>query len=298
MQSKDHIPDTPSQPHASLLLEQRDANEHLILAALNAQEDAEDAHSGRIIAEDESDALRDQALELTATAEFRERLLGIIGHDLRNPLNAMVVAGQLLANSSALPEKDLRLARRIVESGQRMGRMIDQLANFTRARLGGGFQLDLVVCDLGQICRTVVEELRLSSGADIRLVTTGTLAGRWDADRLTELLSNVIGNATSHATEGSPISVHAREEAAGVIVDVRNQGVCIPPELLGTIFGAFALGQSQRQRERGHLGLGLYISHQIALSHGGKLEVESSGGSTTFSVRLPRFSELAALDNL
>lgn len=290
MESKDHIPETPSQSHASLVLDQREANEQLLLAALRAHEDAEEAHSSRIVAEDESDVLRVKAAELVATAEFRERLLGIIGHDVRNPLNTMVVAAQLLENGKRLHEQDAWLANRIVESGLRIGRMIDQLANFTRARLGGGFHLDLALCDLGHICRDVVEELRLSSGAQILLTCSGVLQGTWDADRLAEVLSNLIGNATGHATPGSSIQVNAREEGAGVVVDVHNEGACIPPKLLKTVFSAFARAQSDSRRDSGHLGLGLYISREIAVSHRGTLEVESSNGSTTFSLRLPHMT--------
>ena len=290
MQSKDHFPDSPSQPDATLLLNQQEANEHLLLAALSAQEEAQDAHTGRVIAEDESDILRVKAADLVATAEFRERLLGIVGHDLRNPLNTMIVAAQLLKAGSLLTEKEVWLADRIMDSGRRMARMIDQLANFTRARLGGGFKLDLALCDLAPICETVVEELKLSSGTEIQLITTGVLAGRWDADRLAELLSNLIGNATEHATQGTPIRVHAYEQGRNVIVTVHNEGVCIPPEQREHIFGEFRRAQSADDRESGHLGLGLYISRQIALSHGGTLEVESSGSGTTFSLCLPRLA--------
>ena len=292
MQAKDQIPDTPSQPHASLLLEQRDANELLIIAALNAQRDAEEAHSGRIVAEDESDQLRAKAAELAEAAEFRERLLGIIGHDLRNPLQTIVVATELLQASRALPEKDQWLAQRIADSGRRMARMIDQLANFTQARLGGGFSLDLTLCDLAVICQDVVEELRLSSGVEILLIATGALEGRWDADRISEVLSNVIGNATSHAAAGTAVRVYARDEGSEVVVDIRNQGAPIPPAQLETIFSAFGRAQSARQRESGHLGLGLYISRQILLAHGGVLSVQSVEGNTTFSFRLPRLSRV------
>jgi signal transduction histidine kinase len=272
-----------------VLLDQRDANEQLLLAALRAQADAEDAHSGRIVAEDESDLLRMKAAELAVTAEFRERLLGIIGHDLRNPLNAMVVAAKLLIERNSFQERDAWLANRIVNSGQRMCRMIDQLANFTRVRLGGGFELDLTLCDLSHICRSVVEELQLSSGIEIQFsAVDDPIEGRWDADLLAEVLSNVIGNATDHATLGTPVLVRLRAEGLWVVVDIQNEGACIPPELLATLFDAFRRAQTDDRRETGHLGLGLYISREIALSHGGSLGVKSADGKTKFSLRLPR----------
>src|SRR6187549_3934357 len=124
MQSKDYSPKTASQPPESLLLDQ-----------CAAQEEAEDAHSGRIIAEDESDLLRAKAAELTATREHREHALAIIAHELRNPLGAMLMDARLL-EEAILPARANCLAARIVVSGRRMQRMIDQLADFTRARPG------------------------------------------------------------------------------------------------------------------------------------------------------------------
>lgn len=289
MQSKDSLQETVSQPHASLVLEQREANEQLLLAALRAQEDAEDAHSGRIEAEDESDLLRVKTAELAATGELRERLLGIIGHDLRNPLSAMVMAARLL-EEALLPAQANWLAARILASGLRMQRMIDQLANFTRARLGGGFRLNLTLCDLAPICKNVVEELRLSSGTPIILTTDGPLEGRWDADRIAEVLSNLVGNATGHASPGTTVLISARGDDRGVVVDVCNEGAAIPPGNLEKIFSAFGRGHSDVVREDSHLGLGLYISREIALAHGGTLEVESSAERTEFSLRLPRLS--------
>ena len=289
MQSKDSFQETASNPHAGLMIEQREANEQLLLAALRAQEDAEDAHSGRIVAEDESDLLRVKTAELAAAGELRERLLGIIGHDLRNPLTAMVMAARLL-EEALLPAQANWLAARILASGLRMQRMIDQLANFTRARIGGGFRLDLTLCDLARICQTVVEELQLSSGAPIQLTTNGPLEGRWDADRIAEVLSNLVGNAAGHASPGSTVLVEARGNDSSVVVHVRNEGEAIPRENLEKIFSAFGRGHSDVVREDGHLGLGLYIGREIAQAHGGTLEVESSAEGTTFSLRLPRLS--------
>jgi len=289
MQSKDHLPEPFSQSHASLLIEQREANEQLLLAALHAQEDAEDAHLGRIVAEDESDELRVKAAELAATAELRERLLGIIGHDLRKPLNAMLIAAQILEQEPA-PLVATQLAKRIVSSGRRMARMIDQLADFTRARLGGGLKLELALCDLAEICENVVEEQQLTSGMPVRLTVSSGLEGRWDADRLAVVLSNLIANAAAHASPGTTVLVYARAEASGVAVDVRNKGAAIAPEQLEQIFAALSRGNEEREQETDHLGLGLYISREIAIAHGGTLVVQSSTEGTTFSLHLPRLS--------
>jgi len=287
MQSKDSFQETASERHTSLLREQCEANEQLLLAVLRWQEDAEDAHSGRIVAEDESDLLRLKTTELAATAELRERLLGIVGHDLKNPLSAMVMAARLL-EEALLPAQANWLAARILASGLRMQRMIDQLTNFTRVRLGGGFELKLAVCDLATVCRNVVEELQLVSGTPITLTSNGRLEGRWDADRIAEVLSNLISNATGYASPGTAVLVSTRANDDAAVVDVTNQGAAIPPENLEKIFSAFGRGDCDAVREDSHLGLGLYIGREIALAHGGTLEVASTAEGTTFSLRLPR----------
>jgi len=279
MQPKEFFPETPSQPHASMLRDQLDANEQLLLAALHAREDAEEAHSSRIVAEGESDELR-------ATAQLRERMLGIVGHDLRNPLSTMVVAAELLA-SGKHPEKNAWFASRIIESGRRMARMIDQLTSFTRARVGGGIELDLGECDLSRVCWNVVEDLKLSSGLPIQLRAEGDLRGRWDADRLTQVLSNLITNAFDHAAPGTQVSLTARESGERVLVEVSNSGVCIPAELVASIFSAFRRAESTTAVGSKHLGLGLFISREIAVAHGGTLEVASGEGCTTFTLELP-----------
>jgi len=287
MQSKDSFQETASERHTSLLREQCEANEQLLLAVLRWQEDAEDAHSGRIVAEDESDLLRLKTTELAATAELRERLLGIVGHDLKNPLSAMVMAARLL-EEALLPAQANWLAARILASGLRMQRMIDQLTNFTRVRLGGGFELKLAVCDLATVCRNVVEELQLVSGTPITLTSNGRLEGRWDADRIAEVLSNLISNATGYASPGTAVLVSTCANDDAAVVDVTNQGAAIPPENLEKIFSAFGRGDCDAVREDSHLGLGLYIGREIALAHGGTLEVASTAEGTTFSLRLPR----------
>jgi len=280
MGPKEFFPETPSQPHASVLRDQLDANEQLLLAALRAQEEAEEARSGRIVAQDESDELR-------ATAQLRERMLGIVGHDLRNPLNTMVVAAELLA-SGKHPEKSAWFASRIIESGRRMARMIDQLTSFTRARVGGGLLLDLAECDLARICWNVVEDLKLSTGLPIQLAAAGELRGVWDEDRVTQVLSNLITNALDHAAPGTLVRVNAKEKGEHVVVEVGNEGLCIPVELAQSIFSAFRRAESATSRGTKHLGLGLFISSEIALAHGGTLAVVSGEGRTTFTLELPR----------
>jgi signal transduction histidine kinase len=280
------------RPANDMLSLQREANEKLVLAGLRADEDAETALVAQRRAEADAGELRKRGEELDATAQFRERLIGIIGHDLRNPLNTIVVGSALLIARGRLTEEDAGLALRIVNSGQRMARMISQLVAFTRARLGGGFELTLAPTNLGDVCRDIADELRVSSPVEIRQTSEGRLDGNWDADRLAQALSNIAGNAVDYAAPSTPVLIHARGEVDAVVAEITNQGACIAAEVLPVIFEAFCRADRPARSNSEHLGLGLYIAHEIVKSHGGTLNVRSSDGSTTFTLRLPRLAIL------
>jgi len=165
--------------------------------------------------------------------------------------------------------------------------MITQLLAFTRTRLGGGLTVEPGPSDLGDVCGDVVDELK--SGAAIELDVEGDLTGTWDADRLAEVLSNIAGNAIEHADRGTIVEVKAYANGAeAVVVEIRNRGAPIPTEVLPFIFEPFRQARHQDQSKTGNLGLGLYISYQIVLAHGGTLAAHSFGGTTTFTVHLPR----------
>lgn len=265
---------------------QREANEQLLLAGLKAVEEVDVALVEKRRAEDESIEAKLRENELRATAQFRERLLGIVGHDLRNPLNSMVMAAGLLIARGGLSDEDARLASRIVQSGQRMTRIISQLVEFTRERLGGGVDLHLTHADLGDVVREVVEELRVASLVSILFSVEGDVSGQWDVDRLSEAFSNIVGNAVDHASPRTSVVVSVYAQGDVVVADVSNQGEPIPPDALPVIFNAFRQGEVNSRA--GHLGLGLYIASQVVRSHGGLIEARSADGTTMFSVRLPR----------
>jgi sigma-B regulation protein RsbU (phosphoserine phosphatase) len=242
-------------------------------------------------------ALADQAavaLEKTRLDEagaFRERLLAIVGHDLRNPLHAVTMASALLIRSDDLKERDAKLARRIANSAQRMSEIIEQLLDLTRGRLGGGIPISREQTDLGHIVEQVIGELDIANpGVDLRLVTRGILTGRWDRARLGQLVSNLVGNAIQHGGGGEPITVTTEDAGDDVVLQVHNGGAPIPEQLLPHLFDPFRRGAEQGRSPRGlGLGLGLYIAQQIALAHGGEITVRSSAAAgTTFTVRLPR----------
>ena len=256
--------------------ELREANQHMVSATIRAQEMTETVEAALVRSED-------SARELRAVAELRERFLGIVGHDLRNPLGAITMTADTLLHRGKLDERDQKAVSRIAASTGRMSRMILQLLDFTRARLGGGFPLDVRPTDLREVCRSVVDEL----GAAVRLEVDGALTGTWDPDRLAEALSNIGANAVDYAKPGTTVVLKAHLEGAEVVVEIINQGEPISADVLPFIFEPFRQNRTDRS-PAGHLGLGLYIARQIVLASGGTLGARSVGGTTTFLMRLPR----------
>jgi PAS domain S-box-containing protein len=225
---------------------------------------------------------------LQRTARFNEMFVGVLGHDLRNPLSAITTAASLVLMRTE-SERISKPTARILASAERMARMIDQILDFTRIRLGTGLPLDGKPMDLGELTRAIVAEFQGEGGTQqIRYELSGDLAGEWDRDRLAQVLSNLVGNARHHGTSGTPIYVGVDGRSPDfVMVTVGNRGT-IPPELLPVIFEPLRMGTSRHARSTG-LGLGLFITHQIAAAHGGSIGVESNDASgTTFSLRLPR----------
>jgi signal transduction histidine kinase len=258
---------------------QREANEQLLLALLRESDRADRA-------EHETADLRANAAELRDIAKFRERLIAIVGHDLRNPLNAILMAAGMLMTGGRLTGRDAELAGRILDSSRRMKRIIVQVLEFTRARLGGGFALDRAPCDLGDIARRIVAELALASHLPIELRVAGDVAGTWDGDLLGEALSNIVGNAVEHADRTSKVLVDVREQKEGVSAAVTNDGTPIPGDMLEQIFEPFRQGGNDG-RPAGSLGLGLYVAREIISAHGGQISVRT-GRKTTFTIALPK----------
>ena len=267
----------------STIVDLREANSKMVAATLRA-------HDLAIQAEEAKGRAEASERELRAVAQFREMFIGILAHDLRNPLNTMVMASGLLIAHGGLSQTDARLVNRIANSGHRMARMIAQVVDFARARLGGGFELVRAPSDLGTLCREIAEEIRIGSSAVIDQTSTGDVDGTWDGDRLAQALSNLVGNAVSHATAQTPVTIQSYGDGAAVVVEVTNHGVAISDEVLPFLFEAYRRGPSGAASNSDHLGLGLYIASEIVRAHGGTLTAESKEGLTTFTMRLPRGS--------
>jgi signal transduction histidine kinase len=285
MTSENLNPEKVGPAQASVLQAQREANERLILAAIRAEDDAESAHGAHLVAEAEAELLRNQTHELRSIAALRERLIGIIAHDLRNPLNSVVMAATLLRDEPGASSSTRRLAERIVQSGGRMGRMVDELVDFTRMRFGADLQLNLEVLDLSEVCLEILEEFRVGARTEIVFLESASVFGYWDRDRLCQLISNLVGNAVEHAAPASQVIIEVRHEGERGVFRVSNRGAPIPPDALPFIFELFRRVAGRPLGK--HLGLGLFIADQIARAHKGVIEVESNSSSTTFTVRLP-----------
>jgi len=221
---------------------------------------------------------------------MRERLLGVVGHDLRSPLSAISMAANVMLKKGTLEGGDVKMAARIARNADRMAKMISQLLDLTRARLGGGIPIDPRPCDLGEICAEVVGDIEVAQPERTFAYTRrGEGKGVWDRERMAQVVANLVGNAVKYGAPDRPIVVQLADEGDEVCLTVHNDGPAIPPEVLPTIFDPFRRG-SERDRERSEsLGLGLFIVHEIVKSHRGQIQVRSlEGEGTTFTVRIGR----------
>jgi PAS domain S-box-containing protein len=225
---------------------------------------------------------------LERSVTFREQLLAMLGHDLRNPLNAIAASAFQLARTADLEERERQAVERIRRSTGRMGRMIDDLLDFARSRLGGGIPVAPRPMDLAEVCRAALDELQASQPQRRLLFEArGDTRGAWDPDRVTQVVGNLVVNSLQHGRADSPVRVTVRAEDAEVLLEVHNEGEPIPAELLPRLFEAFEGGA--RPPGSSNLGLGLFIVQQIARAHGGDVTVRSAAeAGTTFTVRWPR----------
>jgi PAS domain S-box-containing protein len=228
--------------------------------------------------------------ELRETVRFNELFTGVLGHDLRNPLGAIMTAAQL-ALSRGTSDKVAKPLSRILSSSARMGRMIEQLLDFTRVRMGGGLPMTPSPMDLSSVVRQAIDELEDANPEwTLTFEHTGGTVGTWDADRLAQVFSNLVANAVQHGDPAGGVRVRVDGSFADrVRIDVHNLGA-IPASELPNLFEPLTGGRRSRAGSRG-LGLGLYITREIVRSHGGTIAVTSSeADGTRFVVDLPRTS--------
>jgi PAS domain S-box-containing protein len=212
----------------------------------------------------------------------RDMYLGILGHDLRNPLNTIVAS--LYTLDRLVPEDARKILPRMVRSTQRMGRMIEQLLDFTRARLGEGITIDHAQGDLRDISHAVVEELEALHPQRIRFEAQ-SVPGSYDSDRLAQAFSNLVTNALLHGSPGEPVDVRVLSGNGNGRVEVVNRGAPIPESVRASIFEPFR--RAEGSQDSSGLGLGLFIAREIVRAHGGTIDVDSRENVTTFAIEVP-----------
>jgi signal transduction histidine kinase len=226
-------------------------------------------------------------------AELREQFIAVLGHDLRNPLASIQAGGRLLAKT-ALDERGKMLVGAMQGSVMRMAGLIDDVMDFARARLGGGFEIERRAdANVREAILLAVDEIRLAN-PDREIVTDVVLDEpvACDSGRIAQLLSNLLANALRHGDEGGAVQVKARTDSGRFELSVANDGEPIPPERQALLFQPFERAEHHHGQQG--LGLGLYIAAEIARAHGGTLSVASDAAETRFTFSMPLVPESRA----
>ena len=226
-----------------------------------------------------------------AVGRTQERFLAILSHDLRTPLGAIITSTRFMLDVGGLEEPNRTLVSRAASSARRMNQMVLDLVEFTRTRLDNAIPVVRAEVDVRRLVHDVVVEIAASyPDSIVQAETVGDLSGAWDADRLTQALTNLVGNAVQHGASGKPIRVSARGLSNELVLSVRNEGPPIPAEQQAAIFlEGHRVGERSAATDRRHQGLGLYIVERIVAAHGGTVSVRSTeADGTTFTIRLPR----------
>jgi len=241
--------------------------------------------SKQLDAENRQQATRSDLSSERETAELREQFIAVLGHDLRTPLGSIALGADLLALKLADPAL-LPVVERIRRSARRMASLVDDVMDFTRGRMGSGIGLTRRRHDsLHLTLEQVIDEMRgLHPERVIAASIPDQLCLDCDPERMAQLLSNLLANALVHGHAGTPVHVDARQDDGKLVLSVSNEGQDLPPEVIAQLFKPYWRATSRPGSEG--LGLGLYIVDQIARAHGGKIDVRSNAGRTTFTFTL------------
>jgi light-regulated signal transduction histidine kinase (bacteriophytochrome) len=218
------------------------------------------------------------------TEATRAQLLAMLGHDLRDPLHSINMAGTVLEQGQAAPT----LGRRIKSSSSRMQRMIGQVLDMSRIDGGLGLGIALEPLDLAELVADLVDEARMANpGTRFELDSAAAVVVRADSGRLAQVLSNLLSNARHHGEPGQPIRISVASAEAQALVEVANAAQPIAPESVPTLFNPFKRASLNNPRNRTGMGLGLYIAQQIVREHHGEISYRHEDGDVIFAVRLP-----------
>jgi signal transduction histidine kinase len=219
---------------------------------------------------------------------WRQLFLGVLGHELRGPLNSILLSAELMSKMT----HDVPLSEhtgRLIKSGKRMKALLDDLLDFSRTSLGMGIRITRRDTNLATDLGEEVEVLRAAwPKITLEFDATEQVQGNFDASRLRESLANLVSNAAKYGTADGKVRVVLEEHEGQILLTVKNTGGDIPADTLATMFEPLHRGAESRLHDGSSLGLGLFIVREVAKAHGGEVMVESSSEETTFTMRLPR----------
>jgi two-component system, sensor histidine kinase and response regulator len=226
--------------------------------------------------------------ELGEALRINQMFTAILGHDLRSPLSSIMHGAEFICCATEQPAA-IGAAQRILRSGARMSRLIDQMLDTARIR-SGQFTVELKPVSLQRVVDDIRSEFDAEgTGRAVEVEAVGNVSGTWDDDRLGQLMSNLVGNAVKHGAPDAPVRVVIDgSDPQRVALEVSNGGA-ICPSVLPYLFDPFRVGLPADRSSNPGLGLGLYISHEIVRAHRGEIRVLSNAADgTVFMVSLPR----------
>lgn len=222
-------------------------------------------------------------------ANFEQQLIGIVGHDLKNPLTAIRLGATTLLRRPDLDNRAEATLTRILSSADRAGRLVGDILDFTQVRLGGGIPLHRAPVDLVALTQQIVDEVVSSAASREITVTahTAVVEANVDSDRIAQVLSNLLSNALTYGARDKPVRVTLRRDALQVTILVANEGTPIPPHMLRSIFEPMRRATAAAAPMMRSVGLGLFIVDHLVRAHGGDVSVQSDSAETVFCVVLP-----------
>jgi signal transduction histidine kinase len=247
------------------------------------------------------DQVLTESVSYYADEVFRSKdlFVGILGHDLRNPVQAIMLSAELMLHIGTLNERQTMLTKNVFEGAARINKLIDNLLDVTRARFGAGLSIIRSPMNMGFVGHQIIDEMRIiHPSCTIVLDFSGDLAGEWDKARIGQVFSNLLGNAIQYGFRDTPINVVINGDLEAVTLVVQNNGVPIAPNKIGIIFNPLTRAMPDQEIDpvSVNLGLGLFITHEVIVAHGGTVHVTSSEEKgTTFTARFPRFKSAPTL---
>ena len=260
--------------------ERRRYERHLreaVAAAETAQRELHELHS----------QVKASLFDERKTSALREQFIAVLGHDLRNPLAGISGGVRLMLREGISKQRRVAVGEMVQTSVTRMGGLIADIMDFARGRLGEGLALDCNTDEpLEPVLQQVVVELQTAAperAIDVHIALTSPVV--CDHGRIAQMVSNLLGNALTHGDATDPVKLEATTQADWLQISVANTGAPIPATMMERLFEPFARGEHRPSMQG--LGLGLYISHQIAVAHGGTIDVVSTDAETRFTFRMP-----------